>query len=171
MTTEHTSWMKQSFKEWGDKTPSDQYPGDHKIVIGCLQRIAIALERLVVISDKLTPEGQKKEIEQEERRRVVESFRQWDQVESQAAWTLVRRIEQLHDIPSRLKSGVRNACEQALPEVKNQRVAPTEDDRDLFRQFAETVAISEIPWETLGKTKSIRWLRETFPKCLECSQI
>jgi hypothetical protein len=100
------SFIEQSKIHWYLSTDHEVYPGDDNIIIGCLQRIALATEKQAAVADIISQNWQRLMDERD-------MYKNWHNKEVERTETLNRRIRSMKGAYTKLKN--KNICQTKKP--------------------------------------------------------
>lgn len=148
-----------SRQSWRTTGPT---PSIEQLTLGCLQRIANALERVAQAQEALTPRGKAEAA-------AREAHRQAENLEGSLARTLWSRVYQAAGHPGRCSAGVDSATKrwayrQTLEARRRDGGELRPDSQRALREAADSAPLAQIAWEDHAPPASLRWLREKFPR-------
>lgn len=162
MSTVWQSKKDQSRVDWGVHSARDKYPGDMAVIIGCLQRIADALEG---IGEKLDPEWRKESKREQAKKDYDESVRQFERLLGDAVNAKCRPVEiryrysverpiLRHTKPSHIKNRW----------FRRDGARLTVDDYKQWTAAVEAMSLSDLPLPAPGELKWADAVRKALEK-------
>ena len=156
---------------WGRDYANGQVIGNDAFHIGCLQRIADALE---TIADRLHPgEQERLRHKMDEDKELRERYRKmapWWHALDDAAQALQRRLRGLFDPKVRQSTRIGRACRDVMDAERLRMTTARGDDTytsadgDYLLHYANTVELTAIDWAGKGSARTGAFLSDYFAK-------